>query len=151
MEKHRITPREVLCNYLEQHSLRKTAERFAILDEIYSNTGHFDIETLYESMKNKKYQVSLATLYNNISILIDAGLLVRHQFAKGLTYEKTMDCLKHDHFICTVCGKIYEITSDRLEDVDKDISDKYGFEVNSHFLTVYGVCSNCIELNKVRK
>ena len=85
MDEKRLTPRDILKNYLESKSLRKTPERFAILDEIYSNSGHFDIETLYESMKNKNYHVSLATLYNNIDILISAGLLVRHQFATSTT------------------------------------------------------------------
>lgn len=141
-----MTPHEILTNYLESHSLRKTAERFAILDEIYSNFGHFDIDTLYKSMKKKNYHVSLTTLYSNIDILIDAGLLVKHQFDRGNTYEKTMDCIRHDHFICRQCGKIYEVSLSKVDDVKDEISQKYGFDVSSHFLTVYGICSNCKEL-----
>ena len=146
MDEKRLTPRDILKNYLESKSLRKTPERFAILDEIYSNSGHFDIETLYESMKNKNYHVSLATLYNNIDILINAGLLVKHQFDKGNTYEKTMDNIKHDHFICRQCGKIYEVSLSKVEDVKNEVYQKYDFDVVSHFLTIYGICSNCKEL-----
>ncbi len=146
MDEKRLTPRDILKNYLESKSLRKTPERFAILDEIYSDSGHFDIETLHESMKKKNYHVSLATLYNNIDILIDAGLLVRHQFDKGNTYEKTMDNIKHDHFICRQCGKIYEVSLSKVEDVKNEVFQKYDFDVVSHFLTIYGICSNCKEL-----
>jgi Fur family ferric uptake transcriptional regulator len=146
MDEKRLTPRDILKNYLESNSLRKTPERFAILDEIYSNSGHFDIETLYRSMKSKNYHVSLATLYNNIDILIDAGLLVRHQFDKGNTYEKTMDNIKHDHFICTQCGKIHEVSLSKVNDIREEVAQKYGFDVFSHFLTFYGICSNCKEL-----
>ena len=146
MEEKRLSPHDILKNYLESHSLRKTPERFAILDEIYSDSGHFRIEELYEAMKNKNYHVSLATLYNNIDILIDAGLLVKHQFDKGNTYEKTMDNIKHDHFICRQCGKIYEVSLSKVEDVKEEVSQKYGFDVASHFLTFYGICSNCKEL-----
>jgi Fur family ferric uptake transcriptional regulator len=146
METKSISPHDILTNYLESHSLRKTAERFAILDEIYSSFGHFDIETLYESMKKKNYRVSLTTLYSNIDILIDAGLLVKHQFDKGNTYEKTMDCIRHDHFICRQCGKIYEVSLSKVEDVKEEVSQKYGFDVASHFLTLYGICGNCKEL-----
>jgi len=143
-----MSPHEILKSYLEEHSLRKTTERFAILDEIYSNFGHFDIESLYESMKKKNYRVSLTTLYSNIDILIDAGLLVKHQFDKGNTYEKTMDCIRHDHFICRQCGKIYEVSLPKVDDVKDEVSQKYGFDVSSHFLTLYGLCSNCKELKK---
>ena len=146
MDEKRLTPHDILKNYLESNSLRKTPERFAILDEIYSDSGHFDIETLHESMKKKNYHVSLATLYNNIDILIDAGLLVRHQFDKGNTYEKTMDNIKHDHFICRQCGKIYEVSLSKVEDVKNEVFQKYDFDVVSHFLTIYGICSNCKEL-----
>lgn len=145
------SPKNILTAYLESHNMRKTHERFAILEEIYSNTGHFDIETLYESMKAKNYTVSLATLYNNIDILLDAGLIIKHQFEKGNTYEKALDCVKHDHFICTECGKIYEIsTCSSINDVLEDIKQKYNFNISSHFLTIYGVCEACKEFRKIK-
>ncbi len=63
--------KEIFSNYLGEHGHRKTPERFAILAEVYSSDGHFDIESLYVQMKEKNYRVSRATLYNTIELLLD--------------------------------------------------------------------------------
>jgi Fur family ferric uptake transcriptional regulator len=62
--------REILDNYLELRNHRKTPERYAILDAVYSIKGHFSLEQLSETLLANNFRVSRATLYNTIRLFI---------------------------------------------------------------------------------
>lgn len=133
--------KRIFAEHLEEHGLRKTPERFAILEEIYKRSDHFDAEALYIHMKNQNYRVSRATVYNTLELLVTCDLVKKHQFGKNLAqYEKSYGYKQHDHLICIDCGKVLEFCDPRVQQIKNMMGDLLKFNVTHHSLNLYGHC-----------
>ena len=90
-------------------------------------------------MKNKKYRVSRATLYNTIDLLLDCKLVVKHQFGKNIAqFEKAYATDHHDHLIDTTTGKVTEFYDPRIREIIEDACMKNNFMLSHHTLYIYG-------------
>lgn len=135
--------KQILANYIKEKGLRKTPERFAILEKIAEYKGHFTVDDLSAYMHKKNFPVSRSTLYNAIELFLDCNLIERHTFDSNVAYyERKFNKEPHNHQICTVCGKI---TKHRNRDLTRQIKHVgfRGFKVESYQLNLYGVCKKC--------
>jgi Fur family ferric uptake transcriptional regulator len=142
-ENVKATVRSILTNYLEQNSLRKTPERFAILDAVYDFDNHFTLEELSDKLNDEeRFPVSRATLYNTLKLFLELRLVIRHRFQGTTKYEACYDNDSHCHQICTVCGKVTEFKSIQITRAINSLHLRR-FRKDGFTLYVYGICSTC--------
>jgi Fur family transcriptional regulator, ferric uptake regulator len=141
--------KKIFTEYLNKSGCRKTKERFAILDEVYSINEHFDVESLYAQMKRKKYSVSRATIYNTIEHLLSCNLITKHQFGKNIArFEKSYEYRQHDHLICNDCENVFEFCDPRIQQIQSTMGNLLNFAVTSHSLNLFGSCNKLKETGK---
>ncbi len=138
-------PEEIkFFNFLKSKGLKFTRERQLILKEIFSMHKHFDAEQLYDKIKRARGDVSRATIYRTLPLLLEANLIKETLRCQNkIRYEHIFGHLHHDHLICIKCGKIIEFNENRISNLVKLICKKYHFDLKEYRLGIKGLCKSC--------
>lgn len=128
-----------LCIYLGINGFSQTSERRAIAEAIADFDKHFTIHDLQSYLQNNKYHISLATLYNNINLMINAGLVNKYQFSTNSQpyYEKCLDNQRHNHIYNIKSKELIEFSDPKISEIITDIEQKYNFKVLQHSFIIY--------------
>ncbi len=136
--------RRALASYLEEHNLKHTKQRDAILEVFLEAKGHVTSEDLYAQVRELHPSIGYTTVYRTMKLLCDAGLATENTFDDGVTrYE--IGHRHHDHLVCVKCGKIIEFECAMIENTQEEIAARYGFRVLRHRHELYGHCEACRE------
>lgn len=135
---------ENFYNYLKSKKLKWTPERKVLLETVFSIHKHFDVDELYEILRKGNKNISRATIYRSIPLLIESGL-VQETFREEnrIFYEHTYGHEHHDHMLCIKCKKIIEFTDEKLEKLQNEICKKHEFQIADHRLSIKGYCKKC--------
>jgi Fur family ferric uptake transcriptional regulator len=132
----------IFREFLRKKGYRATPERDAVLREIYSDAGHFDADELFIRLKQKKYAISRATVYNTLELLVECNLVSQNSFGhKHLHYERTYGYEHHDHIVCNQCGEVFEFTNPQIEEQQQAVCRNLGFEIRQHTLQIFADCT----------
>jgi len=135
-----------LQSYMVKKGLRSTAQRRLIVDTFFESASHLSIEDLLNEVRARDKGIGYATVYRTLKLLAECGVASERRFGDGLSrYELADDAsAHHDHLICTACGKIVEFEEPRIEALQDEIAERYGFHVASHKHEMYGTCRECV-------
>ena len=126
----------------EQKKLRQSKQRNSILELLRSTESHPTADWLYEKLKKKYPQLSLGTVYRNLSTLIDQEYIKKIHF--GSTYDRFEANVKpHYHLICESCGKIQDFKMPIYDELNKRAKQLTPFKIHHHKLEFFGLCENC--------
>jgi Fur family ferric uptake transcriptional regulator len=141
-----VVQREVnrFQDFLQTQGLKLTAERSALVREIFSIHYHFEADELLFKMKEKSVKISRATIYRTLELLVKSGMVRRvHLGEDHYHYEHVRGNSHHDHLVCTTCGTVIEFHDPELELRQREVCERKRFTPTFHNLQILGVCDAC--------
>ncbi|OUU78620.1 MAG: ferric iron uptake transcriptional regulator [Gammaproteobacteria bacterium TMED78] len=123
---------------IRKAGLKVTSPRIKVLEILEdSKDRHLSAETIYKSLIENGEEFGLATVYRVLNQFESAGLVVKHNFDSGNAVYELDDRTHHDHMVCVETDKVIEFFDQRIEDIQKEIADRNGYELEGHSLVLY--------------
>ena len=129
---------------LKAENMKFTPQRLSVLAEMVNNKEHRECEEIYLALRGAGNNVSRATIYRTMDIL------VAHNFARKIDigdgrarYETKINHPHHDHLICIECGQITEFMNVAIENLQDVVCKENGFKLIRHIHQLFGICNKC--------
>ena len=134
---------ERLQDALRVAGRRMTAQRRLILQVLEESDGHLDADALYDRVKARDPDVSLATVYRTLAVLREIGLVEEHRLGEDHGHYEAVRQEPHYHFTCLRCGEVIEFDTPLMAQVEQDLCEQEGVRITSTHLHVSGYCAQC--------
>ena len=137
-----MNTRAMLKGKMNTGSQRMTTQRLTILDELKKVTSHPSAYEVYRMVERKIPNISFGTVYRNLGLLEELGLIQELNYGKGFSrYDGTPD--NHYHISCERCGRVDDIPISIWKRLDGEVARASHYEVKSHRMEFYGLCQKC--------
>lgn len=132
-------------NGVDRRSGRRSTEQRELIRQIIQQAGeHLDADKIYEQARQRAPSISLSTVYRNLQLFKEMGLVEEHQFGNRRHYE-TVPQARHHHLLCLGCGRVFEFKYPSIERLKSTISKEEGFRVTDAEVRLSGYCPDCQE------
>ena len=124
--------------------LRMTKQRKVILEEIRKSESHLTADEIYKVVKEKVPNISLGTVYRNLEILSEKGLIRKIELAHTKRrYDGNMK--NHYHIICTECGRVDDLITREVGNIEELLGVESNYKITGYRLKFFGICPDCRE------
>ncbi len=130
---------------------RFTEQQRQLLEHIFAQHRHFDVEQLMEDLKRSGRRISRATVYRTLPKLVEAGLLRRIDLGGRTVYDHDYGYPFHDHLVCEECGTMIEFQSPTLDAALQEVLLQHQFRARNRTLVIRGVCAACTESRSAKR
>ncbi len=127
---------------LKVTGVRMTPQRHAILAHLLDTKAHPSADEIFRSLENKFPNMSVATVYNNLRVFMESGLVRELTYGDGAS-RFDADMTEHYHAICESCGMIKDFEYPPLHEVEQAAAEETGFVIRGYRMEVYGTCYIC--------
>jgi Fur family peroxide stress response transcriptional regulator len=134
---------EKAVEVLKNTGVRMTPQRHAILAYLLETMSHPTADEIYKALEGKFPNMSVATIYNNLRVFKEAGLVRELTYGDASSRFDANVSEEHYHAICNECGSIFDFHYPYLSEVEAAAEKDAGFKVTGHRMEVYGVCEKC--------
>ncbi|MFC1958054.1 Fur family transcriptional regulator [Chloroflexota bacterium] len=125
-------------------SQRSTEQRQLIQEILQQTGGHLDADEIYRQARQKSPRISLSTVYRNLQVFKELGMVEEHQFGSRRYYE-TSPRGEHHHLVCLGCGRVFEFKCSSTDKLKSRIGKEEGFRVTEAEVRLAGYCPECQE------
>lgn len=125
-----------------KHGMAATHQRKIIFEAVVASPGHYSPEQIYAIVKRRIPSVSLATIYNNLRVFVEKGLL-REVTPHAPTLRVDGNLESHHHLVCTRCKSVQDITGDFVDFKRLARQAPGGFDLTEPLIEVFGLCRRC--------
>ena len=128
---------------IEQKCIKKgvklTEQRRVIAKVMSESDDHPDVDELYKRVTKIDSKISIATVYRTVKLFEESGILTKHDFKGGKARYEELSEQHHDHLIDIKSGEIIEFVDNEIEELQKKVAEKYGYDLVDHKLELYGI------------
>jgi len=134
----------IFRQYLKEKGLLVSRQREQILETFMKARSHLTIDDLYNAVRKKNPRIGLATVYRTMRVICNCGLAREVDFGDGVRrFEHKYQCQHHHHLVCIKCGRVIEVTSGKIESLQKKLAKQHNFAPTRDTMKIFGLCSKC--------